>query len=151
MSPPILLYDGVCRLCNGFVQFVLRHDNDAVFRFASLQSPLAARILARHAADASDLDTVCVVLNPNSEDPDSTVSGHELLLTRSDAVLFVLRTFGGFWRASAAAIRWIPRVFRDGVYRLVARHRYRIFGRHETCPLPDAQVRNRFLDQDSDL
>jgi len=153
LTSPVLLFDGVCGLCNRFVQFVLRRDKDAVFRFASLQSPLAVRILARHAADASDLDTVCVVVNRNSEGQDSTVSSPapELLLTRSDAVLFVLRSLGGIWRAAAAILRCIPRAFRDTAYRFVARHRYRIFGRYETCPLPDPAARGRFLDQPNGL
>ena len=63
MSHPILLYDGVCGLCNRFVQFILRRDRDAVFRFAALQSAFAATILARHGANPSALDTVYVVVN----------------------------------------------------------------------------------------
>ena len=88
MSHPILLYDGGCGLCNRFVQFILRRDRNAVFRFASLQSALAAPILTRHGANPGVLDTVYVALNhelPN-----------EYLLTRSDAVLFVLSPhYGG--------------------------------------------------------
>jgi len=71
MPPPILLYDGVCGLCNRLVQFILRRDRNAVFRFASLQSALAARILTRHGANPRDLDTVAVVVNhdfPGSHD-----------------------------------------------------------------------------------
>jgi predicted DCC family thiol-disulfide oxidoreductase YuxK len=138
MSHPILLYDGVCGLCNRFVQFILHRDRKAVFRFASLQSPVAALILTRHGADPSDLDTVYVVVD------------HELpsehLLSRSDAVLFVLRQLGGLWRATASLLQLLPRFLRDAAYNAVARYRYRIFGRSEVCAMPRDQDRARFLD-----
>jgi len=138
MPPPILLYDGVCGLCNRFVQFTLHHDRRATFRFAALQSPLASQILARHSVSPSDLDTVYVVLNPSQPD--------ESLLARSDAVLFVLHQFGGLWRPAALAFRLVPRALRNWVYRLVARNRYQLFGRYDTCPLPSESTRARFLD-----
>jgi predicted DCC family thiol-disulfide oxidoreductase YuxK len=139
--PHILLYDGVCGLCNRFVQFILRRDPHALFRFASLQSPLASRILARHNLNPSDLDTVYVVVNPESE------NSNELLLARSDAALFVLKHLGAPWPAAASLLQLLPRFLRDSVYNAIARHRYRIFGRSETCPLPTAQDRDRFLDR----
>jgi predicted DCC family thiol-disulfide oxidoreductase YuxK len=135
---PILLYDGVCGLCNRLVQFVLRRDRDAVFKFASLQSPLAARILARHAVNPADLDTVYVVVNHDQTD--------ESLLARSDAVRHVLGQLGGFWRFTARVLAWLPRPFCDRGYRVIARNRYRIFGRYDSCPLPSEDVRGRFLD-----
>jgi len=138
MPPPILLYDGVCGLCNRFVQFTLRHDRSAAFRFAALQGPLAAGILARHGVNSSDLDTVYVVLNRDQPD--------ESLLARSDAVLFVLQQLGGIWRPAARVFRLIPRMLRNWVYQLVARNRYRLFGRYDSCPLPTEETRGRFLD-----
>ena len=138
MAHPIILYDGVCGLCNRLNQFVLRRDSDAIFRFASLQSALAARILSRHSADPQDLDTVYVVLN--HELPD------ERLLPRSDAIIFVLKRLRGFWKLLGFLLQHLPRVLRDAAYRLVARNRYRIFGRFETCMLPGPENRNRFLD-----
>jgi len=158
---PVLLYDGVCGLCNRMVQFVLRRDPAAVFRFAALQSALATSILARHGADARDLDTVYVVVNYEVED--------ELLLSRSDAVSFILQHMGAaelrsagpglrpgptqakptpgslFWRLVGRALRVIPRSLRDWGYRMVARNRYRIFGRYDTCPMPTEGTRSRFL------
>lgn len=136
--PPILLYDGVCGLCNRLVQFVLRRDRRAVFRFAPLQSALAAQILTRHGADPCDLDTVYLVID--HEQPT------EHLLARSDAVLFVLSQLGGFWKFFALFSRIIPRPLRELAYRLVARYRYRFFGRHDSCPLPTPETRSRFLD-----
>jgi predicted DCC family thiol-disulfide oxidoreductase YuxK len=138
MPAPILLYDGVCGLCNRFVQLILRRDRSAIFQFASLQSPLAAGILARHGADPNHLDTVYVVLNHEL--------AHESLLARSDAVLFVLRHLGGVWRAAADLIQLALRIVRDWAYNVIARNRYRIFGRSEMCPLPRKQDRVRFLD-----
>jgi predicted DCC family thiol-disulfide oxidoreductase YuxK len=138
MPPPILLYDGVCGLCNRFVQFVLRRDRKATFRFASLQSALAGHILARHGSDPVPLDTVYVVLN--YELPD------ERLLSRSEAVIFVLRQLGGLARFAAHLLHLLPRFLRDGCYNAIARRRYRIFGRSEVCTLPTDQDRDRFLD-----
>jgi predicted DCC family thiol-disulfide oxidoreductase YuxK len=138
MSHPIILYDGVCGLCNSMNQFVLGRDPAGVFRFASLQSSLAARILARHGANTSDLDTVYVVISPDQPD--------EKLLSRSDAVVFVARQLRGMSRVLAAVYSVLPRPVRDWAYGLVARHRYSIFGRFDSCPLPTPQNRARFLD-----
>ena len=138
MLHPILLYDGVCGLCNRLVQFILRRDRARVFRFASLQSPLAARLLARHGADAQDLDTVYVALNSDAPE--------ESLLARSGAVLFVLTQLGGSWRALALVLKLLPPSFRDFGYNIIARRRYRIFGRSDTCILPPPENRDRFLD-----
>jgi predicted DCC family thiol-disulfide oxidoreductase YuxK len=135
---PILLYDGVCALCNHIVQFILRRDRDQTFRFASLQSQFGAHILTRHAANPTTLDTVYVVLN--HELPD------ESLLSRSQAVLFVLEQLGGIWRPAASLLQLLPESLRDAAYNTVARHRHRIFGRAETCRLPNDQDRSRFLD-----
>jgi predicted DCC family thiol-disulfide oxidoreductase YuxK len=158
---PVLLYDGVCGLCNRMVQFVLRRDPAAVFRFAWLQSELATSILARHGANPRDLDTVYVVVN--YEHPD------ERLLSRSDAVILVLRHLAAaelraagqpgaaiptqgtstvrisFWRLAGRVLQVVPRSLRDWGYGMVARNRYRIFGRYDTCPVPTEDTRSRFL------
>ena len=139
MSHPILLYDGVCGLCNRLVQFILRRDSNAVFRFASLQSSFAARVLTRHGASPTDLDTFYIVLNYNE--------GQETLISRSDAALYVLKQLGGIWRIASIGGRVLPRFLRDGAYSVVARNRYRIFGRYDACPLPTEETRASFLDQ----
>jgi predicted DCC family thiol-disulfide oxidoreductase YuxK len=157
MPPPILLYDGVCGLCNRLVQFILYRDRNATFRFAALQSPLAARILSSHGKDPADLDTVYVVLNhgpsaapgdPNETKAPASASSqpNESLIARSDAVLFILDQLGGIWSPIAFVLRAVPRSIRDWAYGFVARTRYRIFGRYDTCPLPTAVTRARFLD-----
>jgi len=158
---PVLLYDGVCGLCNGLVQFILRRDPKGVFRFASLQSELAGTILERHRMNARDLDTVYLVLNYERAE--------ESLLARSDAVISILGQLGAaelraarpgltpgstqassttklsLWRIAGFLLQTIPRFVRDWGYGMIARSRYRIFGRYETCPLPSQDTRDRFL------
>jgi predicted DCC family thiol-disulfide oxidoreductase YuxK len=132
---PVLLYDGVCGLCNRLVQFVLKHDRRACFRFASLQSDYAARILKGYNFDPHDLDTVYLVQDSGAR-----------LSARSDAVISVLRELGSFWAAIAVVLHILPKSLRDWGYRVVARRRYRVFGKYESCPLPEAKYRDRFLD-----
>ena len=137
MQNPIVLYGGVCGLCNRLTQFLLKHDSHDRLRFASLQSEFATTLLKRHGLDASDLDTVYVVLNHDERD--------EQILKRSDAILHLGRELGGIWRIAAWA-RILPRSLRDLIYKLVARNRYRVFGKYETCMLPEPQDRKKFLD-----
>ena len=135
---PILLYDGVCGLCNRFVQFILRRDRAEIFRFAALQSTFATRILTKHGANPAILDTFYVVINKDESS--------ESLLSRSDAVVFISKQLGGFWCATGHVYATLPRPVRDWAYRLVARNRYRIFGRYDTCPIASEDTRDRFLD-----
>jgi predicted DCC family thiol-disulfide oxidoreductase YuxK len=137
-SDPILFYDGVCGLCNTLVQFLLKHDKRGRLRFASLQSDFAQKVLRRHGFDPKDLDTLHVV--ENYDQP------HERLLQRSDAVLRAGRELEGRWSVLAAVVKIIPRPLRDVAYRFVAQNRYRVFGKYETCMLPDPNQRSRFLD-----
>lgn len=134
----IILYDGVCGLCNALVQFLIKRDKRGDLRFASLQSDFAAKVLGRHGIDPADLDTVHVVVN--YEQPD------ERVLNRSDAILRAWRELGGFWKTAAVAGQIIPRPLRDLVYRFVAGNRYRVFGKYDTCMLPEPNQRSRFLD-----
>lgn len=139
MPHPTILYDGVCGLCNRWVQFVLRRDRDAIFRFAALQSPIAASILARHHLEPSELNTIYVVRDHDASS--------ETLLSHSEAALFVLSTLPGPWRSLATLARLIPLSIRDWTYDFIARHRYQVFGRYDTCPIPSLETRARFLDQ----
>ena len=135
---PIILYDGVCGLCNRLVQFLLKHDREGRLHFASLQSDFAATVLGRHGIDPTDLDTVHVIVNHDQPG--------ERVLQRSDAILRAGRELGGFWGASSSIARVVPRPLRDSVYKLVATNRYRMFGKYDTCMLPDPNQRSRFLD-----
>jgi predicted DCC family thiol-disulfide oxidoreductase YuxK len=137
-SNPIVLYDGVCGLCNRLVQFVLKNDRNDVFRFASLQSKLAEQILVRHRLRSESLETVYVVLDYGLAE--------ERLLSRLNAVVYVLQQLGGPLTYVSALLRVLPAPVQNFLYGLVARNRYRVFGRYETCPLPDGDTRSKFLD-----
>lgn len=136
VSNPIVLYDGVCGFCNRGVRFLLKRDRQDHLRFASLQSDFAIALLRRHGVDANRLDTLYVVAD----------YGHpsESLLARADAVLFLARGMGSVWNV-VRLLKILPRWARDRAYNLVARHRYRFFGKHESCPLPDERDRHKFL------
>ena len=133
----LLLYDGVCGLCDRFVRFVLAHDLRRRFRFAALQSPVGRDLLEAFGRDPDRLDTVHVVVDYRS------ATGR--VLNRSAAALFVLGELGWPWKA-ATVLRWLPAALRDRLYDRVAAHRYWIFGRHASCPAPDPRYRDRFLD-----
>ena len=128
---PVLLFDGVCNLCNGSVQWVLRHDARAQFRFAALQSDTGQALLRRFGLDSAQLDTVVLV------------DGDRIFL-RSDAPLEVARRLGGGW-ALLYIFKVLPRPLRNAVYDWVARHRYRWFGREESCMLPRLEWKGRFV------
>src|SRR5687768_6060513 len=141
-SKPIVLYDGVCGLCSHLTQFLLKRDSDDRFRFASLQSQFAADLLARHGADSRDLDTFYVVIDHGRPS--------ERVLARSDGIIYMLTQLGGVWSLAGAA-KILPKGLRDGMYRLVARNRYRIFGKHESCMMPDPLHRHKFLESGTDF
>ena len=136
-SNPIVLYDGVCGLCNRLVQFLLHRDTHDRFRFASLQSTFGQEILTRHGADPLDLDTFYVVLDHGQP--------AERLLARSDGIIYALTTLGGIWKIAGVG-KALPKALRDRLYNLVARHRYQVFGKHESCMLPEPKHRAKFLD-----
>lgn len=127
----VIVFDGVCLLCSGWVRFLLNVDRRAIYRFAAMQSEAGRALLARHGLDADDPDSFLLVTPTRA-------------WTDSDAIVQVLCGLGGMWRL-AAALRAVPRGLRDPLYRLVARNRYRLFGRRATCAVPDAATRARFL------
>ena len=132
MSPrPLLLFDGECSLCSSAVQFVLQHERDAELQFAPLQGAVAQRLLAEHGLDPAALDTLVVIAEGRA-------------LVRSDAALELARHMGP-WRM-LRGLRIVPRSVRDAVYNWIARHRYRWFGKLETCWMPRPQDRERFVD-----
>ena len=134
-TPDTILFDGVCNLCNGFVQFIIRHDAAGRYRFAALQSEAGQALLLAHGMAPTIL----------AADPDSVLllSGGQLY-SHSTAVLRIARGLGGVWRLAALG-GVLPRAWRDGIYRFIARHRYRWFGRQESCPLPTPALKARFL------
>jgi predicted DCC family thiol-disulfide oxidoreductase YuxK len=137
----IVLYDGVCAMCNGAVRFLLENDREGRFLFAPLQESFARDILSRHGRNADDLDTVGVVLDH--------ALPYERVLVKSRAMLHVLETAGGAWKALGGLLGLLPTPALDWVYNLVARNRYRLFGRYDSCPLPAPEHRARFVGRPS--
>jgi len=130
-SHPVLLFDGVCNLCNRWVQFVIERDPAAQFRFAPLQSTAAERLLADCGYEGETLDSVVLV-------EDGTY------YTKSDAVIRTARHLGGIYRLlEPGAV--VPTRLRNAVYDFVAARRYGWFGKRDQCMLPDPAVRDRFL------
>ncbi|MDF2584848.1 MAG: thiol-disulfide oxidoreductase [Mycobacterium sp.] len=135
-TPPVLLYDGVCGVCNGAVRTILRFDRHGTLRFAALDSDFARDVIARHPRLAG-LDSVVFVRDPGG--PTETVS------TESAALLQVADYLGGYWKLATAA-RVIPAFVRDRLYAAFAAVRYHVGGKYDSCPIPSPEVRGRFLD-----
>lgn len=128
----IIVFDGVCALCNGWVRFLLRHDREQRYRFAAMQGEQGRALLSAHGLDPDDPMSFLLIEAGQA-------------WTDTDAIARVLVGLGGVWRV-AAILRWLPRALRDPLYRLIARNRYRLFGRYEHCLLPTPEQRARFLD-----
>ena len=128
----IVLFDGVCGLCNRSVDVLLRLDRHGALRFAPLQSRVGQALLRDRGLDPSEFSSVVVIADGR-------------VYRRSDAVLHAMSTIGGMWRAISAAGRLIPRPLRDLVYDWIATNRYRWFGQRSTCRLPTPEERERFL------
>jgi len=128
---PVIVFDGVCNLCNGLVDFIIRHDPNAIFRFAALQTKAGEELRRETGVKYIDADAVMLI-----EGKDWTV--------KSDAVIRIGGILGGPWRITAL-FRIFPRRMRDVLYDVIAAHRYRWFGMRDSCSLPDEKTRRRFL------
>ncbi len=131
-SGPILLFDGVCNLCTGTVRFVIDRDARKQFRFASLQSPAAARMMGPAAPDGDQLETMILVVG-------------ERIHRKSTAALLTARRLDGLWPLLAVLLV-VPRPIRDVAYDWIGRRRYRLFVKCDACRTPDGDVADRFLD-----
>ena len=130
--PQVVLFDGVCNLCDGFVQFVIKRDPTARFKFGTLQSMAATELLKGSDLRPDDLKTVIYVKGDRR-------------MYRSTAALTVLKDLGGAWTL-LYAFMVVPRPIRDWVYGFIAKHRYQWFGQKDTCMIPTPELRGRFLD-----
>jgi predicted DCC family thiol-disulfide oxidoreductase YuxK len=128
---PIILFDGVCNLCNGAVQFVIKNDKKNIFRFAALQSEAGITLSKKYNIPTDRMDTF-VVIKKNK------------CYTRSNAALEVANILGGFW-AILYVFVIIPPAIRDTIYNWVAKNRYQMFGKKESCMIPTPELRDRFL------
>lgn len=129
---PIIVFDGICVLCNGWVRFLLKRDHRQRYRFVAMQTDAGRALLAAHGLDPDDPASFLLVENGRA-------------WTDTDAIVRVLGDLGGPWRG-AAAMRLLPKWLRDRLYRRVARNRYRWFGT-TVCHVPTEAQRARFLDQ----
>jgi len=127
----VILFDGVCILCNSSVQFVLKHDKKQHFVFAALQSDVARELLLHYPMEIIEKDSIILIQNKK-------------IYTESTAALLIAKEFVGFWKIFQ--VFWIvPKIIRDFFYNLIAKNRYKWFGKKETCMIPDKSVKNRFL------
>jgi predicted DCC family thiol-disulfide oxidoreductase YuxK len=133
----LVLYDGVCGLCHGLVQFTLKRDRRGVFHYASLQSSAARAVLQPFGSNPDELSTFYVLVNYRGS--------ASRQLTKGRAVIFVMDALGWPWRA-VRPLAVLPSVMLDALYDLVARNRYRLFGRRDHCVIPQPQHRTRFID-----
>lgn len=127
----IILFDGVCNLCTGLVQFLIRRDPQGRFRFASLQSEAGRQLLRDHGYPELPLTSIVYIKG-------------DRWFHMSTAVLEILKTLGGLWQVSGV-FRLIPQGLRDRLYRFIARRRYRWFGKNEECMVPTPEWKQRFL------
>ena len=130
-NKPIILFDGVCNLCNTSVQFVIKHDKRAFFTFASLQGETGQRLLKKYGLTAEDLNSFVLIINNKA-------------LTRSAAALTVARNLGGIIKL-LYGFMIIPAFIRDGMYNIIAKNRYKWFGKRDSCMIPSPELSSRFL------
>ena len=133
LGKKIILFDGVCTLCNGFVQFIIKRDRDDVFRFAALQSTLGQKLLAERRIDVQKVDSV-VLIDPGVA-----------YYLKSEAALHIGRHLKGY-RTFSKVLNLIPNGLRNIIYDLIARYRYAWFGKTDQCVVPTAALRAKFLD-----
>jgi predicted DCC family thiol-disulfide oxidoreductase YuxK len=127
----IILFDGICNFCNTSVQFIIKRDPQAQFRFASLQSEVGKKLLTKHRIP-QDMNSFIFI-------------DGEKCYTKSSAALTVCKYLKGFWKLFYVFIL-VPRPLRDRFYDFIARNRYQWFGKKESCMIPTPDIRNRFLE-----
>ena len=131
-SKKIILFDGVCNLCNSAVQYVIEHDKNDVFMFAALQSDIGKKLMKERGIDASQIDSIILI--------EQGVAYY----TKSTAALKIARSFGGIWQL-AGVFQWIPEKIRDWVYVYIANNRYKWYGKKEACMVPTPELKTKFL------
>ena len=131
MEHPVIFFDGVCNLCNATVQFIIKHDPGALFRFAALQSDVAKRLPAAKQSQMKGQDSIILLENG-------------IIYTRSTAALRIARKLNAAWPL-LYVFMLVPGFIRDRLYNLVARNRYRIWGKQDSCMMPAAELQSRFL------
>ena len=129
----IIFFDGVCNLCNGAINFIIDLDKNNLYSFSSLQSNFAHHVLSSRDVDSAELKTIILIDNQGN------------LFKKSDAVLRIITQLGGLW-SLFKAFKIVPRFIRDFFYDIIAKNRYTLFGRKDTCRIPTPELQKRFLD-----
>ena len=133
LEHPVVLFDGVCNVCNDSVKFILARDGQGYFRFASLQSEVAKGLLRPFGLEEMPLHTMVLIEEGR-------------VFTKSTAVMRVARRLGALWPVVSFGMWLVPRPLRDALYSGFVKHRYRLFGKSEVCLVPTPALRERFLD-----
>lgn len=128
----IVIFDGVCNVCNGAVNFIIRRDPHALFSFTPMQSEPGKRLTEKYDATMVGVDTLLLIKNGRCYE-------------RTDAAIEIAGDLTGLW-SMFRVIKILPRSFRDYFYKLFARNRYRLFGRREECMIPSPEVSDRFIE-----
>jgi predicted DCC family thiol-disulfide oxidoreductase YuxK len=128
----LILFDGVCNLCNGFVQFVIRHDKKKKFKFSSLQSSFSQALIAENYPELKEMKTIAYITNGE-------------MMVRSTAALYILKDLGGIFSLTFGAMI-IPAFIRDFFYNWLSARRYKFFGKSAVCMVPTAELRERFFE-----
>ena len=131
VDPPVVLFDGVCNLCNGSVIFIIKRDAQSKLKFASLQSDYGATQLKKYNLPASSLNSVLLVKE-------------DRLFQKSNAALEIAAMLDGIW-PSLYIFKLIPRVMRDFIYEWIAKNRYKWFGKKAACMIPTPEMKSRFI------
>jgi len=131
MNSNLILFDGLCNFCNFWVNFIIDHDDKRYFKFASLQSDIAQRILIEKKIDELKIDSIILVVN-------------DQVFSKSSAALQIAKKLNGFWKI-LYIFSVIPSPLRDLIYDFVAKNRYKWFGKRETCRVPSKDEQERFL------
>ena len=131
MEQKIILFDGVCNLCNGFVQFIIKRDQNAIFKFAALQSDFGQAFLKSQNLNPVELKFVILIVG-------------EKIYTQSTAALKIIQYLDGAWKLGYAFII-VPPFIRNGLYKIVSKYRYKWFGKKTQCMVPTLELKGRFL------
>ncbi len=128
---PVLLFDGVCNLCNGYVQWLIKRDPKGVFRYAALQSEQGQVLLKQYNLPTDEISTVVMITDNKA-------------YTHSDVGIEIMRMLGG-WYYPFYVFKLVPKFIRNPIYNWIARNRYNWFGQQESCMIPTPELKERFL------
>ena len=128
----IILFDGVCNLCNSSVQYVIKRDKSNTYRFAALQSEIGKKLVEERGIDTSQIDSI-ILIEPGVA-----------YYTKSTAAIKIAQSFGGAWQLTSV-FEWVPEKLRNWVYDYIAKNRYKWYGKKDSCMIPTPELKSKFL------